>query len=96
MMIHVIPIAARDLGDREDSVLETVHAEIVACERCPRLRSWCCQVAEQKKREFSGWSYWGRPVPGSGDPRARMLVVGLALLPPVVRLPPVYGPAHGH
>ena len=58
--------------------LEAVRAGIVACERCPRLRAYCCLVAEQKKREFSGWSYWGRPVPGFGDPRARLLVVGLA------------------
>jgi uracil-DNA glycosylase len=60
------------------TLLETVQAEIVACERCPRLRSWCRLVAEQKKREFSGWSYWGQPVPGFGDPEARLLVVGLA------------------
>jgi uracil-DNA glycosylase family 4 len=58
--------------------VETVQAEIVACERCSRLRSWCRLVAERKKPEFSGWSYWGRPVPGFGDPRARLLVVGLA------------------
>ncbi len=58
--------------------LEAVQARIVACERCPRLRAWCRLVAEQKKREFSGWSYWGLPVPGFGDPRARLLVVGLA------------------
>jgi uracil-DNA glycosylase len=58
--------------------LAAVQAGIVACERCPRLRSWCRHIAEQKKREFSGWSYWGRPVPGFGDPLARLLVVGLA------------------
>ena len=58
--------------------LEDVRAGIVACERCPRLRSWCRLVAEQRKPEFSGWSYWGRPVPGFGDPQARLLIVGLA------------------
>ena len=51
---------------------------IVACERCPRLRDYCERVAREKKREFRDWSYWGRPVPGFGDPRARLLVVGLA------------------
>ena len=61
-----------------DDRLEAVQAGVIACERCPRLRSWCRQVAEQKKREFREWSYWGRPVPGLGDPRARLLVVGLA------------------
>lgn len=58
--------------------LETITARIIACERCPRLRSWCRLVAEQKKPEFRDWTYWGRPVPGFGDPRARLLVVGLA------------------
>jgi uracil-DNA glycosylase family 4 len=58
--------------------LSVLQNDILACERCPRLRAWCRQVAEQKKREFSGWTYWGRPVPGFGDPRARLLIVGLA------------------
>ncbi len=58
--------------------LESLQSEIIACERCPRLRAWCRLVAEQKKREFSDWTYWGRPVPGFGDPRARLLIVGLA------------------
>jgi uracil-DNA glycosylase family 4 len=61
-----------------EAALEAVGAGIVECERCPRLRSWCRLVAQQRKREFSDWSYWGRPVPGFGDPRARLLVVGLA------------------
>ena len=51
---------------------------IVACERCPRLRDYCARVAREKKREFRDWIYWGKPVPGFGDPRARLLVVGLA------------------
>jgi uracil-DNA glycosylase family 4 len=50
----------------------------VACERCPRLRDHCRQVAETRKREFRDQAYWSRPVPGFGDPRARLLVVGLA------------------
>ncbi|HKU59929.1 MAG TPA: uracil-DNA glycosylase [Gemmatimonadales bacterium] len=58
--------------------LEAVHNAVVGCERCPRLRSWCRLVAEQKKREFRDWTYWGRPVPGFGDPRARLLIAGLA------------------
>lgn len=51
---------------------------IVACTRCPRLRAYCAHVARTKKREFQGWTYWGKPVPGFGDPNARLLVVGLA------------------
>jgi uracil-DNA glycosylase len=64
----------------EDSfgALEAVGAGIVACERCRRLRAYCRRIAEHKKREFSAWSYWGQPIPGFGDPQARLLVVGLA------------------
>ena len=48
------------------------------CERCPRLRRWCREVARTKVKRFQDQEYWGRPVPGFGDPRARLLVVGLA------------------
>ncbi len=50
----------------------------MACERCPRLRRYCRRIARDKKREFLDWTYWGKPVPGFGDPRARLLIVGLA------------------
>ena len=60
------------------SSLAAVAGAIVACERCPRLREHCERVALERKREFREWDYWGRPVPGFGDPRARLLVVGLA------------------
>ena len=55
-----------------------IAAGIVACRLCPRLVAWREQVAREKKREFRDWTYWGRPVPGFGDPGARLLVVGLA------------------
>src|SRR3989442_7033748 len=58
--------------------IPAVNRAIVACERCPRLRAYCRRVAREKKREFRDWTYWGRPVPGFGDPRARLLIVGLA------------------
>ena len=58
--------------------LDSVRLAIVSCERCPRLRAYCRRIAVQKRREFRGWTYWGRPVPGFGDPQARLLVVGLA------------------
>jgi uracil-DNA glycosylase family 4 len=51
---------------------------VAACERCPRLRSWCQKVAREKVRRFAEWDYWGKPVPGFGDPGARLLIVGLA------------------
>jgi uracil-DNA glycosylase family 4 len=66
------------LNDAASTRLETVRRGIITCERCPRLRAWCRLVAKEKKREFRDWTYWGRPVPGFGDPRARLLVVGLA------------------
>jgi len=55
-----------------------VNREIISCERCPRLRAHCRRVAREKKREFRDWEYWGKPVPGFGDARARLLIVGLA------------------
>jgi uracil-DNA glycosylase family 4 len=58
--------------------LARVSREVIACERCPRLRGWCRKVADVKVKRFRGEEYWGRPVPGFGDPRARLLVVGLA------------------
>ena len=58
--------------------LAQVHAAIVSCERCPRLRSYCRRVAQEKKRAHLSDTYWGRPVPGFGDPDARLLLVGLA------------------
>lgn len=58
--------------------LEELNARIVACRRCPRLVRYREQVASSKVARFRDWAYWGRPVPGFGDPGARLLVVGLA------------------
>jgi uracil-DNA glycosylase len=58
--------------------LARVAREVAACERCPRLVAWCRRVAREKVRRFRDEDYWGRPIPGFGDPRARLLVVGLA------------------
>lgn len=63
---------------REGRTLAAVARKVVACERCPRLRAWCRRVAREKVRRFADWDYWGRPIPGFGDPRARLLIVGLA------------------
>jgi uracil-DNA glycosylase family 4 len=60
------------------STLEAVTTAIVNCERCTRLRSYCRQVARDKKAAHRDDTYWGRPVPGFGDPRARILLLGLA------------------
>jgi len=58
--------------------LKRVAQDVISCERCPRLRAYCQRVAETKRRAYRDWDYWGRPVPGFGDPRARVLAIGLA------------------
>ena len=58
--------------------LDALTAEITACRRCPRLVEWREEVAAQRRAAFAGQEYWGRPVPGFGDPHARVAVVGLA------------------
>lgn len=60
------------------SPLETLNAQIVDCERCPRLRTHCTEVARIRRRAYAEWEYWGRPVPSFGDPHARVLALGLA------------------
>jgi uracil-DNA glycosylase family 4 len=59
-------------------LLEELAAEVVQCRRCPRLVWWREKVAREKRAAFASWEYWGRPVPGFGDPGAAILVVGLA------------------
>ncbi len=58
--------------------LDAVARAVAACERCPRLIKWCREIARTKVRRFKDQEYWGKPVPGFGDPGARLLVVGLA------------------
>ena len=58
--------------------LADAHHAIVSCEQCPRLRAYCTRVAVEKKRAYRDDVYWGRPVPGFGDPAARLLLLGLA------------------
>jgi uracil-DNA glycosylase family 4 len=61
--------------ERELAVLQR---HVVACELCPRLRLYCERVAREKRRAFMTDDYWGRPVPSFGDPRAQMVIIGLA------------------
>ena len=58
--------------------LAALHDEIVACRACPRLVEWREEVAREKRAAYRDWEYWGRPVPGFGDPEARLVIVGLA------------------
>ena len=62
----------------EFTSLPQVEAAVVACHACPRLVAWREQVATEKRASFRDWDYWGQPVPGFGDPDARIVTVGLA------------------
>lgn len=55
-----------------------IERTVVACRRCPELRTYCAQIAREKKRAHRDADYWGKPVPGWGDPKARVFLVGLA------------------
>ena len=59
-------------------LLHQIHASITSCERCPRLRDYCRGIGEAKRRAYQDQTYWARPVPGFGDPLARILILGLA------------------
>jgi uracil-DNA glycosylase family 4 len=63
---------------RGEDRLERVARDVIACKRCPRLRRYCLEVATVKRAAYRGQVYWGLPVPGFGDPDARILIVGLA------------------
>ena len=58
--------------------LTVLNREVIACTRCPRLVTYREEVAREKRRAYRDWEYWGKPVPGFGDPQARVLVMGLA------------------
>jgi len=58
--------------------LTVVQQRVASCRLCPRLVTYRERVAREKRRQYRDWTYWGRPVPGFGDPKARLFVVGLA------------------
>jgi uracil-DNA glycosylase family 4 len=60
------------------SQLDELNQEIISCRQCPRLVAWREEVARVKRRAYRDQEYWGKPVPGFGDPQARVLIVGLA------------------
>jgi uracil-DNA glycosylase family 4 len=60
------------------AVLEALREEIAGCERCARLRTYCKEIGERKRKAYRDQVYWARPVPGYGDARARVLTLGLA------------------
>jgi uracil-DNA glycosylase family 4 len=58
--------------------LSALNDEIIACRKCDRLVEWREKVARERRRSYIDWEYWGKPVPGFGDPDARLLIIGLA------------------
>jgi len=62
----------------KSELLRVLDNEIVACRKCPRLVTYRERVAREKRLAYRDWIYWGKPVPGFGDPQAQLLIVGLA------------------
>jgi uracil-DNA glycosylase len=58
--------------------LAQLNSEVVACKKCPRLVEYRERIAREKRRAYLDWEYWGKPVPGFGDPKARVVILGLA------------------
>jgi uracil-DNA glycosylase family 4 len=58
--------------------LPLIERAVPRCQRCPELRAYCAHVAQQKRKAFVDWTYWGRPVPSFGDHQAKIMIVGLA------------------
>ena len=71
------PGGVGNISDNQQKWVQ-LNANITACRLCPRLVTYREEIARVKKRAFRDWEYWGKPVPGFGDPHARLLVVGLA------------------
>lgn len=71
-------VAPRPLTLQAEDLLVLAREDVVACERCPRLRSYCSAIGETRRKAYREQSYWARPVPGFGDPGARILALGLA------------------
>src|SRR5215470_16801885 len=59
-------------------LLRVLDQEVISCRKCARLVVYREKVAREKRRAYRDWTYWGRPVPGFGDPRAELLILGLA------------------
>ncbi len=58
--------------------LHDLNARIIGCKKCPRLAKYIAEVAKTRIRRYSDWEYWGKPLPGFGDPDAKLLIIGLA------------------
>mgnify|MGYP002014199521 FL=1 len=58
--------------------MSSLYKEVISCKICPRLVDFRTKIANEKRKQFKDWSYWGKPIPGYGDPKASLLLVGLA------------------
>lgn len=67
-----------DVIDNKQTELDALRERVISCRNCPRLVNYVSKVSREKVRRYRDWSYWGRPLPGFGDPEARLLVIGLA------------------
>ncbi|HKV92293.1 MAG TPA: uracil-DNA glycosylase [Candidatus Angelobacter sp.] len=67
-----------ETADSSPQLLAELNREIIACTLCPRLIAHCQKVGREKRRAYLNWDYWAKPVPGFGDPQARLLILGLA------------------
>lgn len=66
------------MGSSEGRGLQSLAQDVIACQRCPRLRAYCAEIGQIKRRAYRDWVYWAKPVPGFGDPQAKLLIIGLA------------------
>ncbi len=74
----MIVLSARRSVQKAENSMQELQREIIACRKCPRLVRYRETVAREKRAAFRDWEYWGRPVPGFGDPHAQLLILGLA------------------
>jgi len=71
-------MSAKSAGEPEPNWLRVLNREVVSCTLCPRLVEYREKIAREKRRAYLDWEYWGKPVPGFGDPEARVVILGLA------------------
>ncbi|HET9086876.1 MAG TPA: uracil-DNA glycosylase [Acidobacteriaceae bacterium] len=69
---------ARNATSAKETAFRVLESRIVSCDLCPRLRTYCAEIARTRRRAYRDWEYWGKPVPSFGDPEARELSLGLA------------------
>ena len=66
------------MGQGMKSNLKQFNHNLIHCTTCPRLVEFRTHIATEKRKQFRDWDYWGKPVPGYGDPNAEIIIVGLA------------------